>query len=259
MGELNLLFRKRIGYPQDETVTFEKVDTILEKTAKSIPFENLCIITNKTAAISKENLKNRILLKNEGGLCYDLNTILYYFLIENGFNVSLVQGVVYNHNAKEWSSTGRTHVAIVITHNGQCFLIDTGFGGNLPLKPVPFSGEIVTSQNGEFRVEQSDTEHGNYIFHIKLKHKDQDWKVGYAFNTRKSVDESDLNEVQKIIIEHPESSFNKKPLITRFTDRGNLILTDTSLTEWANGKMIKKDIDPQQFKLIAKEQFGISD
>ncbi|MCH6268954.1 arylamine N-acetyltransferase family protein [Neobacillus citreus] len=257
MGELNLLFRKRIGYPQDETVTFEKVDTILDKTAKSIPFENLCIIANKTAEISKENLKNKILLKYEGGLCYDLNTILFYFLIENGFNVSLVQGVVYNHIGNQWSSTGRTHVAIVITHNEYRYLIDTGFGGNLPLKPVPFSGEIVTSQNGEFRIEQTNTEQGNYILHMKLNYKDQDWKMGYAFDTRKSVDESDLNEVQKIIIEHPESSFNKKPLITRFTDRGNLILTDTSLTEWTDGKMVKKDIAPEQFKLIAKEQFGI--
>lgn len=257
MPDLNQLFRNRIGFPQDETITFEKLHAILEKTAMSIPFENMCIITNKAVDVTKENLINKILLNNKGGLCYDLNTILYYFLIENGFHADLVRGVVYNQNTMQWSSTGRTHVAIVLTHDGQRFLVDTGFGGNLPLKPVPLNGDIVNSKNGQFRIENVDTEHGDYIFHMKLKHKDQDWKIGYAFDTKKNVVESDLNQVQKIIIEHPESSFNKKPLITRFTETGNLILTDTSLTEWADGKMTKKDIDPQEFKIIAKNQFGI--
>ncbi|MFD0048953.1 hypothetical protein ACFVHQ_06450 [Actinomycetes bacterium NPDC127524] len=58
MSNLDTLFRRRIGFSEHEEITFEKLDLILEKTAKSIPFENLCIIGNRTADISKDHLIN---------------------------------------------------------------------------------------------------------------------------------------------------------------------------------------------------------
>jgi N-hydroxyarylamine O-acetyltransferase len=71
----------------------------------------------------------------------------------------------------------RTHVTILLQHEGQTYLVDTGFGGNL--------------------------------------YKDTDWKIGYAFDTKRPLENlSELNEVQGIIVEHKESRFNKPPLIT---------------------------------------------
>ncbi|WP_368657056.1 arylamine N-acetyltransferase [Metabacillus halosaccharovorans] len=258
MDKLNMLFRHRIGIPETENVTFENLDIILEKTARTIPFENLCIINKKTTDITKGNLANKILNRNEGGLCYELNSIFYLFLIENNFNASLLRGVTYDPTVQQWSKTGRTHVMIILTYNNQQYLIDTGFGGNLPLKPVPLSGDTVKSSNGEFRVEKANTEYGNYVFYMKLKHKHGEWKLGYAFDSTKVVmDLSELNEVQNIIVEHPTSSFNKKPLVTRLTERGNIILTDTSFTESIDGKIKKEEINNNMFKDLMKGKFGI--
>jgi arylamine N-acetyltransferase len=46
-----------------------------------------------------------------------------------------------------WSSwvDRRTHVASLLQYDGQMYLVDTGFGGNLPLKPVPLNGETTSS------------------------------------------------------------------------------------------------------------------
>lgn len=258
MTNLNILFRKRIGIPSNEKIPFEKLDQVLEKTAKTIPFENLCIIREKTNEITKDNLINKILEQNEGGLCYELNSILYLFLIENGFNASLIRGVIYDHNNQQWNTIGKTHVAILINHNDLYYLVDSGFGGNLPLKPVPLNGEIITSNNGEFRVDRIESEHGNHIFYMKLRHKDKDWKIGYAFDSKEVMKTlTALNEVQKLIVEHPESAFNKQTLITRLTDNGNITLTETSFTEWVDGKFKKKEIDNQSFQALAKEYFGL--
>jgi N-hydroxyarylamine O-acetyltransferase len=179
MNDINTLFRKRIGFSDNEIITFEKLDLILEKTANTIPFENLCIINKSTIEFTKENLMNKILIKNEGGLCYDLNTILNLFLLENGFIVTLVRGVIFNSATQDWSPTGRTHVAIVLKHYDQKYLIDTGFGGNLPLKPIPLTGETITSKNGEFQVGKVNNRFGDFMFKMKLKNKDLDWKIGY--------------------------------------------------------------------------------
>ncbi|MCH5585818.1 arylamine N-acetyltransferase [Shimazuella sp. AN120528] len=258
MGELDALFRSRIGIPKNEKITFEKLDNILEKTAKNIPFENLCIMENRIRDITKENLISKILVRREGGLCYELNSIFYFFLIENGFDAVLASGIVYDHTAQEYPTLGRTHVTILVTYEGRIYLIDTGFGGNLPLKPVPLSGEIVTSSNGQFRIKKNNGEHGDYVFEMKLKYKDSDWRVGYAFYSNKiTTDVSEFNEIQTIIAENQESRFNKNPLITRLTNEGSITLTDSSFTQWRDGVVTKEKVDKVKFKAMRKQYFGL--
>ncbi len=150
----NTLFRQRIGIPKNEEITFKNLDYILKKTATTIPFENLGVIRTQSTEINKENMLDKVLVRNEGGLCYELNTTLYFFLVENGFNVNLIRGVVYNDTVQEWGTIGRTHVAILLIHDEETYLVDTGFGSNLPLKPVPLTGEMVSSNNGEFLVKK---------------------------------------------------------------------------------------------------------
>lgn len=256
MNNLNKLFRKRIGIDENEKITFDMLGDVLEKTALSIPFENMCIVSNKTNEVNKENLINKILVKNEGGLCYELNSILYLFLQENGYNVSLVTGVVFNQADQIWSKTGRTHAAILLANEGEMYLIDTGFGSNLPLKPVQLNGEIVTSATGEFRVSQVDSEQGDFILEIKLKHRDQVWRTGYAFDSIHPVQNlMEMDVIQKIVTESHLSPFNKNPLMTKLTTNGSLTLTNTSITQWIDGVMRKETIDENQFKELMKQHF----
>ncbi|SMQ81306.1 N-hydroxyarylamine O-acetyltransferase [Bacillus sp. OV166] len=258
MQKLTSLFHNRIGMPMNQTITFEKLDEVLEKTAQNIPFENLTIIENKTRKITKENLLNKIVERNEGGLCFELNPLFYFYLLENGFNAVLTDGVVYNQAADEYHQFGRTHVTVLINNEGQTYLVDTGFGGNLPLKPVPISGETISSYNGEFRIKKVNHQYGDYCLEMKLKHKDTDWKMGYAFNSKKPIEDlADLSEIQRIIAEHPKSPFNKQPLITRLTHNGNITLTNTTFTQWADGILSKVTIDNVKFKELAKQHFGL--
>ncbi len=257
LSQLNTLFRKRIGFTESNKISFSDLEHILMKTAFNIPFENICIINKNSNEITKDSLIQKILLKNEGGLCYELNAILYLFLIENGFNASLVSGVVYDPVNSEYQNIGRTHVTILLSHEGQTYLIDTGFGANLPLKPVPLNGDIVISHNGEFRIKKEKTAYGDYILEIKLKHKDIDWRIGYAFDSETTIDEiSNLNEIQTIIKEHEKSPFNKNPLITKLTNEGNVTLTNTSFTQWKNGTVLKEDIESEKFKELMKKIFN---
>lgn len=65
----------------------------------------------------------------------------------------------------------------------------------------------------------------------------------------------ELNEIQTIISENPQSPFNKHPLITRLTNGGNITLTDTSFTQWDDGKVTKEEIDGTRFKELMKQHF----
>ncbi|GGC77883.1 arylamine N-acetyltransferase [Thalassobacillus devorans] len=258
MTECNDLFRKRIGMAEDKTLTMSSLGELLEKTACTFPFENARILKGTTLPLTKENLVSKLLKEQEGGVCYELNPLLYFFLLENGFDVQLVRGEVFVEAKEDWTHLGRTHVAIILEQNGVSWLVDTGFGGNVPLRPVPLTGETVSSGNGQFRVKQAATEYGNYLLEMKVNRKQSDWQIGYTFDTTRPVNEvAELNEVQEIIETDDNSPFNKNPLAVKLTNRGSKTLSDSSYTEWIDGKQKKSDIDKEEFRTLAKEQFGI--
>nr|WP_245831843.1 arylamine N-acetyltransferase [Oceanobacillus senegalensis] len=250
--EINSLFRKRIGIPENEVITWSKLDYVLEKTAQALPFENLAVIENRRYKISKENLMNKILVNHEGGLCYELNPLFYLFLIENGFDAKLVRGSVYDNENKMFQRLGSTHVSILITLQENTYLIDTGFGANLPLKPVPLTGETVFSKNGEFRIKKTNNEYGDHILEMKLTDKHTDWAKGYAFySNRPMADTSELAEIQSVIYDNENSPFNKSPLISIFTSNGRILLTNTHYTQWIDSVKQKEKIDKEEFEKLA--------
>ncbi len=131
--------------------------------------------------------------------------------MQNGFNATLVRGETYNNESQQWNNLGRTHAAILLMHEDDFYLVDTGFGANLPLEPVPLNGETISSRNGDFRVTALDSEYGDSILEMKLKHKDKDWKIGYGFDSRRPLTKvsEEMNEIQSIIKEHKDSPFIK--------------------------------------------------
>src|SRR5699024_2524176 len=148
--------------------------------------------------------------------------------------------------------------AVLIKHTDKQYLVNTGFGGNLPLKPVPLDGEIVSSSNGEFRVERVTNEDEKFICYKKLKHKSKGGKIGYIVDLKDTTKNlSELEDIQDIINTHPDSAFNKRPLITKLTDKGSITLTDSSFTEWIDGKETKEEMDEKRFKDMKNKYFGI--
>lgn len=258
MSDINRLFRQRIGWPMDTELTFESLPLLLERTALTFPFENLALLGGDAAAITPSHLIGKMLHRREGGLCYELNPLLYWFLQDNGLDVELMRGVVYNTESGDWGATGRTHVLILLHHAGDSWLVDSGFGGNLPLRPVPLRGEVVSSWNGEFRIRAEATRHGDHVFDLRLRYKDNAWRLGYAFDLSRKLEEmEELSQVRDRVRDHPASPFNKKPLITRLTRQGQLTLTDRTLTEWKDGHVSRVQIEAAQFPLLSRRLFSL--
>ena len=75
MSEMNALFRRRIGVPENKKITFEALDWILEQTARTIPFENLCIISCSKAGWGLFNSLSLSHLDADSIPCKFLNSI----------------------------------------------------------------------------------------------------------------------------------------------------------------------------------------
>jgi N-hydroxyarylamine O-acetyltransferase len=251
MPTLDDLFRKRIGYLGPIGLGFDDLPTLLVATSRALPFENLSVVERRGLPITRDNLIEKLLVGNEGGLCYELNPLLYFYLRDCGFDVSMMRGIVYNPEAKAFAGTGPTHVTLLLRHQDETYLVDTGFGGFLPLRPVPLNGAPVESANGWFRVRTASDEHaihGNLVFELKQRYQDSDWRIGYVFDSRQPISTLECEEIRRIIAEHPASKFNTRPLATKLTERGSITLTDTSLTRMEEGSMTKESVTPERFQ-----------
>ncbi|MED2806709.1 arylamine N-acetyltransferase [Bacillus thuringiensis] len=243
----------RVNLAKRTEVKFEELNTILFAFAHTIPFENLDVIAGNAKVISKENLQEKILMNSRGGLCYELNTLFYYFLKDCGYDVQLALGTVYKNDIKAWALEDG-HITIILTYDNVQYLIDVGIASLVPLVPVPFTGESVSSKNGSYRVRRKDTSKGNYV--LERKDAAGEWKVCHAFY-KHIIDEIVVNDVQRRVIEDEKSIFNKGPIAVKLTNSGHISLTNTSLTEIIHGEKTKREITEDQYKEFLYTLFAI--
>ncbi|PEJ08399.1 arylamine N-acetyltransferase family protein [Bacillus wiedmannii] len=232
---------------------FEELNTILFAFAHTIPFENLDVIARNANTITMENLQNKILTTSRGGLCYELNTLFYYFLQDCGYDVQLALGTVYKNDINAWALEDG-HITIILNYDNVRYLVDVGIASLVPLVPVPFTSEPVSSKNGTYRVIRRDTSKGNYV--LERKDTNGEWKVCHAFYNR-IIEEAVVNDVQKRVIEDEKSIFNKGPIAVKLTDYGHVSLTNTSLTEMIHEEKTKREITEDQYRELLNTLFAI--
>ncbi|WHX44383.1 arylamine N-acetyltransferase [Bacillus pumilus] len=229
-------FLQKIGY-EGQSITFDDLPVLLKKMAYTFPFENRSVLNKQSYALNQEGLKEHLLEGGRGGLCYDLNPLLYYVLKEAGFAVQLVQGTVYNKEAGIWAIDG-THVAMTLNHHNERYLIDAGFGVNLPLQPVPITEEWVEGASIRFRVKEEETEKGTHLLQLD---RGEGAEIGYAF-TLEEVSEPTLVQMREEIYENEASPFNKRPLASKLTPTGRVIVTEDHVTIHEHEEVSKKTL-----------------
>ncbi|MEC1259489.1 arylamine N-acetyltransferase [Bacillus swezeyi] len=241
---------ERIGYRPTKSVTFADLPEFLSLLALQFPFENGAVLNNERTPMTKNALTDAFLNKKRGGLCYDLNAFLYYILKEIGFSVHMVQGTVFNQQERAWALTG-THIAVILQKENETYLLDTGFGINLPLAPVPFSGETVASKTGAYRIRKVKTDKGDYLLEMD---KGEGWQTGYAF-AMKPIDEKVLARVRDAIFDDEASPFNKHPLASKLTKDGKIILSKDHFTKHTDSGITKEKVEDGKFATIFNQAF----
>ncbi|MFD1708347.1 arylamine N-acetyltransferase [Siminovitchia sediminis] len=214
-------FLKDKGYfsAEDDLLLIEKVQRML---AERFPFENLDVMTKVEENITPEYIEGKMIEQNRGGLCYELNALQHLILRKLGLDVHLASATV--HDESGWV-TDRTHVMNLFWKKDDLFVADSGFGTQLPMKPVQLDGPPVQSPGGTFRLRTLKTEKGTVAFQLKRQGQ---WITRYAFFPEE-VEWDELNRIKKVIHEHPQSAFNKQLLIAQALKNGTVSLNEQRL------------------------------
>ncbi|KYQ93983.1 hypothetical protein DLAC_04876 [Tieghemostelium lacteum] len=214
---------------------------------QSIPFENLDVMSNTTREITRENVIDKILIQKTGGMCYHLNSLMYYFLQEQGFNCYQISSSIDIIDKGVRVELDNVHISTVLLYQGRKYLVDVGTLVYLSQAPVliPECGitnnatrtfyAVIESDFGLSRIRETYESHkGSHVFEYiknsKNTKEEQVWKSFLYFSLYSVVDKCQLNQAQEIIKNDKQYAYTKAPVISKTFKYGIYTLTPYTFT-----------------------------
>jgi N-hydroxyarylamine O-acetyltransferase len=241
-----------INYPGTPTVSVDTLFGLHQGHALTIPFENLDVMHGVPIHLNPERFYDKIVGKNRGGLCYEMNGLFKLVLDNIGFDSWFISCQVYFQPAGAFGPD-RGHVAILTRIGEELYLADVGFGSGFlqPLK-VDFSApqiqqgtyyRFVSLPEGPIRLERSPD--------------GQDYGTMYAFSQASRA----LSDFADMCLYHqtsPQAPFTRQPLCSRPTATGRITLTGSALVITTNGIKQEAAIGSEaEFREKLAAYFGI--
>jgi N-hydroxyarylamine O-acetyltransferase len=132
--DLNSYF-KRIAYAGPRDASLSTLRELHYLHPQAIPFENLDPLLGRPVKLDPASLQAKLIEAGRGGYCFEHNTLFANVLRQLGFKVREATARV------RWSvpaevRTPRVHCALFVEAEGEDYLVDVGFGGNVMTAPL---------------------------------------------------------------------------------------------------------------------------
>ncbi len=217
----------------------------------AVPFENLSIGRGERIVLAEDLLVNKIVQRQRGGFCYELNGAFAWLLRSLGFNVTRISARVHSSSPNTFGPEF-DHMALIVQLE-QPYLVDVGFGDSAR-QPLALPAGETADVSGRYRVLSVDSERGEY--HLQ-KWEENGWASHFAFTTTPH----ELADYVGMCDYHqssPASHFTQRSVCTRATPSGRLTLSPDSLTITEGDDKEKKTVtSPEEYQQLLFTHFGI--
>lgn len=229
----------------------------------TVPFENLEIVgdphdpaTEDTVApgpgidLSIPALSEKLLDRERGGYCFELNGLFTTLLEELGYDADRVAARV-----TDGITVPANHHSIVVTLD-QRYVVDVGTGAPMLRQPIPFDGSVVESTSGvEWRVTDCPRPDEDFQAQYRKSAVDE-WTIRYVFS-HEPRDLSYFHATNEYLSTAPESTFTQGPTVQIATTDGYLKLTPDVLVDPLTDETLRP-VDSADWHDALASEFGIS-
>lgn len=122
----------RIGFEGAASADFTTLKRMMRCQLFSVPFENLDVQQGKVVSLVPDEIYSKIVDRNRGGYCYEVNGLFAMALDALGISWQFVAARPMTYPVRR----PKTHMAIVLTIEGEQWLFDLGFGSYGIREPV---------------------------------------------------------------------------------------------------------------------------
>ncbi len=247
------LYLERIGMRlEDVSSTYEFLEKLQQSHICTVPYENLDILNDKPIDLSEEALFEKIVSNHRGGYCFELGGAVAMLLRALGFATKCYLGRFLKG---EKNIPVRRHRVVVTECNGKRYVIEVGIGIEAPRAPLLLEeGVEQECSNGTFRFLRD-----VFLGWVLYEKVDGEWEPYYSFTEEEQLD-IDFIQPSFYCENHPNSPFNKSPMVAIKTPNGRRAINDHDYKVFQNGELIhiEENITDARLYEILKTDFGIS-
>ena len=227
----------------------------------TIPFETLAVTGHpfdeaddgEGVRLEHPHLFEKIVERERGGFCFELNGLFNWLLTDLGFDADRVAARVLDDDG-----VGRppaNHHSNVVELDRR-YVVDVGMGVPSMRRPTPLDGEVRTDEAGvSWRVVESDRPDETHLTQYRYE-PDGEWRDRYLFSDTPRMltyFEATCDYLQSA----PESSFTGDPVVIRPTDDGHRKLAPESLTRYVGNESSEREIGAAEWDDLLEREFGI--
>jgi N-hydroxyarylamine O-acetyltransferase len=219
-----------------------------------VPFENLDIRLKHPIRLVQSALWEKIVVQRRGGFCYELNGLFTLLLSEVGFDVTYLNGRVFNQQGTLGIDFDHLALLVQIPGDSERWLADVGFGDSFNL-PLAFQerGEQIQGLRG-YRLEQTAD---GYI--TWQRSYGGSWERQYFFDLQPRSFPEDYEDACLYHQTSPRSSFTRGSIISRATKDGRVSLEEGRLIVTSNGQRSERHVSGKgEYGALLKQYFGIT-
>ncbi len=223
-----------------------------EAHATAIPFENLDILLGRPIRLDLASLQAKLVLGRRGGYCFEQNTLFRAALEALGFAVTPLAARV-RVGAPPDAVRPRTHMLLGVDLPEGRFLVDVGFGGGGPVRPLPLvAGRETAVGMSRFRLRREGPAW------VLEGDQGDGWQDLYAF-TEEPQEPVDFEVANWFTSTSPTSIFTTCLVVHRQGLDARATLRDRELTlRDAGGVRTETIRDPEQLLGALRGRFGLS-
>ncbi|MFD9968655.1 arylamine N-acetyltransferase [Streptomyces sp. NPDC059017] len=153
-------YLRRIGATRPAEADLEGLRHLMDRHILSVPFENLDYHLDEEIFMD-ERVLEKIVRRNRGGGCYELNPAFAYLLTALGYQVDILPGRVHRPDGL---GPLLGHLALRVWLDGEAWLVDVGFGRNSRQPLRLGSREPQQDPHGTYQL--SDADNGTVDIHL---------------------------------------------------------------------------------------------
>ncbi|CAB3768182.1 acetyltransferase [Burkholderia sp. MSh2] len=241
---------ERIGFAPSSRADIATVAEMMRRQLFSVPFENLDVQDKKIVSLVPEDIVEKILQRNRGGYCYEVNGIFAMALQALGLTYQFVAARPMFYAVKR----PRTHMAIVLTLNGESWLCDLGFGSYGIRAPLRLDAIDVEVRQDADTFMLSKISERDYLLKALV---DGQWANQYAFDLspQEWIDFAPANYMNST---HPDAIFVQKMLVILHNESGRKVLIGDTLKTVRNGQTEQRVISTEDRRSILSREFGLA-
>ena len=206
-------YLSRIGLTTLPSPTADGLRRLQDHHMRHVPFENLDVLLGRPLDLTAAALFNKIVSRNRGGYCFELNTLYAALLSEVGFNPVPMLARVWLRDPVETPT--RSHLVNRVIIEGEDWISDVGFGGRAARVPLKIEdGYEVDDGDGRIRIIK-DAEFGYRISRLQ----DGAWSDQYTVETQAAY-RNDILSGNYWTECNPDSHFRQGIGVGLFTPEG---------------------------------------